>query len=337
MDWSRGYTASYYVSIVDPATWRDLETIEITGGSINRDYEDGLRESASFDCDNYSPGIEQWIRIYLYTQQEGSNDDHVALFTGLATSPSVEYSGVLESRSIECYSVLKPANDIYLLRGWYAPRGMTGGEVIRDLLSVIPAPVIIEEGSPILSNNIIADDEETRLSMVHKVLMAMSGWRMRIGGDGTVYIEKIPDQPSDFFDPLYNPVIETDIKITEDLFSCPNIFIALEDEITAIARDDSDGNLSVTNRGREVMVQESGCQLMDNETIEEYANRRLRELQQHNVSASYNRRFIPDIYPGDPVRLSYPEQGLDNIFYVESQSIELSYAARTSETVIARG
>ena len=41
MDWARGYTSEYYMTVVDPATWRDISRIEITGGSIRRE-TDGL-------------------------------------------------------------------------------------------------------------------------------------------------------------------------------------------------------------------------------------------------------------------------------------------------------
>ena len=51
MDWSKGYSATYYAKRVDPATWRDLETIKLTGGSIKRE-PSGLRESADIECVN---------------------------------------------------------------------------------------------------------------------------------------------------------------------------------------------------------------------------------------------------------------------------------------------
>ena len=36
MDWSKGFSAEYYMAIVDPSTWRDVERVEITGGSVTR-------------------------------------------------------------------------------------------------------------------------------------------------------------------------------------------------------------------------------------------------------------------------------------------------------------
>ena len=48
MDWSKGFSASYYMAIVDKRTWNDISRLEITGGNISR-YITGLRESADID------------------------------------------------------------------------------------------------------------------------------------------------------------------------------------------------------------------------------------------------------------------------------------------------
>ena len=331
MDWSKGYSATYYAKRVDPATWRDLETIKLTGGSIKRE-PSGLRESADIDCVNYDVGVERWIRIYLDTRQDG-DAGHEALFTGLATSPDTEKNGKLSSNSLACYSVLKPADDVYLLRGWYAPAGASGGAVIEDLLSVTPAPIIVAEGAPSLSTSIIAEDEETRLTMVEKVLDAI-GWRIRIDGDGTINVEPKPLEPVQTFDPLECDVIETELKISADWYSCPNVYLAINEDLTGIARDDSpDSPLSTVNRGREVWMVDSKCELAQNESIGEYARRKLDEAQRIQRTAEYDRRYMPGIVPGDLVRLHYPEQKLDGVFNVESQSIELGYGAKTSEQI----
>ena len=119
MDWGKGYSATYYLAQVDPVTWRDIARIEITGGSINRE-KTGLIESADIDCTGYDDG-ERWIRVYLDARQNGAAE-HVPLFTGLATSPEDEIDGTRVENALQCYSVLKPADDVLLLRGWYAPR-----------------------------------------------------------------------------------------------------------------------------------------------------------------------------------------------------------------------
>ncbi len=70
------------------------------------------------------------------------------------------------------------------------------------------------------------------------------------------------------------------------------------------------------------------------ETLEAYANRRLKELQRVSETISYQRRYCPDLYPTDVVFLSYPAQDLKGNYMISSQSITLGFNATTSEEVI---
>lgn len=337
MDWNKGYSASYYMTYVDPKTWADVSRIEISDGSINRT-SDGLRESASITCKQDFTNIETWVRVYMNTDQNGDRS-HTALFTGLATSPSLEFNGNIKSNNYECYSVLKPVDDITLLRGWYVAAGASGAEVIRDLLKDTPAPASIpekydSEKSQYIKNYIIAEDGESALSMIDKILSAID-WRLRLSGDGSISIEPTAQESSFHFDPLDFDIIEPSVKVTSDWFSVPNVFCAISDGLYAIARDeDPDSVLSIQNRGREVWATETSCDLSDGESIEAYADRRLKEEQQIMMTASYSRRYVPDIIPGDVVTLSYPKQSMDGLFYIDSQSIDLGYSARTNEEVM---
>ena len=162
MDWSNGYSARYYLQVVDPATWRDIERVDITKGMVKRELT-GKRESADIDCVDYDVGLEQWIRIYLDAEQDGAGV-HVPLFTGIASSPALEFNGNVSRVPLACYSVLKPCEDVSLPLGWYAPAGARGSDVIRRLLSVTPAPTVIADNAPALSQAIIAENKETHRS-----------------------------------------------------------------------------------------------------------------------------------------------------------------------------
>ena len=331
IDWSKGYSASYYAERVDPATWRDVEVIRITGGTVKRELT-GKRQSADIACVNYHIDVEQWIRVYMDVRQEGASA-HVPLFTGLATSPDDDINGTLTTNSLSCFSVLKPAEDVILPRGWYAPAGMSGGELIRQLLRVSPAPVQVAPDAPALSDTIIAEEGETNLSMVDRILDAVN-WTIRIDGDGTINVLPGSADPVIRFDPIENDMIETKIKVSADWYSCPNIYMAVSGDMTGIARDeDPESIFSVENRGREVWKRETGCALAANETVAEYALRKLKEAQHAKQKASYSRRFVPDVYPEDCISMRYHAQGLDGIYTVSSQSITLGYGARTSEQI----
>ena len=331
VDWSRGYSSVFYAKRVDPATWRDVETIELTGGTIKRE-STGKRQSADISCIRHNIEVEQWIRVYMDVQQGGASD-HVALFTGLATSPDDDINGTMTVNSLTCYSVLKPADDVILQRGWFASAGTNGAELVRRLLSVSPAPVVVSDGSPVLAETIVAEDGETLLSMADKVLSAIN-WRLRIEGNGVINVVPYEFDPIYVFDPVNNDMIEPKIKVSQDWYSCPNVYMAVAGDVTGIARDEDPESLfSIGNRGREVWKRETGCVLAANETVAEYALRKLKEAQRPAQKASYSRRYVPDIYPGDLVNMRYHAQGLEGMYTVSSQSITLGHGAKTSEQI----
>lgn len=332
MDWSKGFSAAYVMQEVDPATWRDTGVIQITGGTIKRELT-GKRESADVDCKGIEIGVERWVRIYLETQQDGASA-RTALFTGLATSPADEYEGNARSNTLSCYSVLKPCEDVALPLGWYAPQNANGAEVIRQLLSVTPAPVFVETDAPRLSDHIIAESNENHLTMIDKILTAID-WRIQIDGDGTIHVEPKPLEAVASFDPLENDMIETKIKVSGDLYSCPNVYRATSGDVTGIARDeDPDSPLSIQNRGREVWKSESGVSLASTESIAQYARRMLKQAQQVKRAASYTRRYMPNVRPSDLIRMGYPAQGLTGVYVVQSQTVALEYGAATDEQIM---
>ena len=331
MNWIKGFSAAYYMTIIDKDSWEDIERIEITSASVSISDSD-LVESADVGSINWTRG-EQWIRLWLDARQDGSNAEHVAMFTGIATSPTTSINGILKTNRLECYSVLKPADEVLLPRGWYAPRGGNGARIIKELLSVTPAPVVIDDGefSP-LSQNIIAENNESKLTMCTKVLKAING-RFRIEGDGTIHISPKADSIIASFDPLENDAVQTELEVSYDLYNCPNVFMAIKDDASETAKDeDIDSPVSIPNRGREVWMAEDSCNLNDGETLLQYAKRRLKEEQTVALSVSYNRRYNPTIKVGDYIRLHYPKQGVDGMFEIKSQSFELNYGATVSET-----
>lgn len=332
MDYSRGYTAAFYASFINPKTWKSTEGFEITDGSISNQ-DDELKQSASITVRSYDYTSDMWVRIYMTASQNGGTET-VPLFTGIATSPSENYTDGVFDITIQCYSVLKAVNDVMLPRGWYVLAGTNGVEKVQELLKVTPAPVEIEtvDSYPILSDTIIAQDNETYLSMVYAILGAIN-WRIQIREDGTIYLSSTPEIGKNNYSGMFssgaNDVLETSFSISRDWFECPNVFQAIYGDYMAIARDDDpNSELSTVSRGREIWMSED-ADLSEGESLGEYARKRLDEEQARSEKISYTRRYIPGIYQGDIVRINYPV--LQGDYYVESQSITLWSPVNVSE------
>lgn len=327
MDWAKGYKAIYYAMAVNPKTWYDTEQIPIISGSISRE-NTGLRSSAEFTSD--SDGFnERLIRIYIDAVQ-GGDIEHTAIFTGYAISPSIDINGTLKSQKYTCYSILKPADDILLDRGWYAPINTNAGNMIRDLLSVTKAPFEIEGDAKTLENYIVAESGETRLTMVDKILKAIN-YELVVNGNGEILIRPKKEKADAVFSAT-NDIVEPQFSITQDWYDVPNVLRVVMDDVSAIARDDSERSIySTVNRGREIWAEEASADIANGDTLAEYAKRRLKEAQMVGTEASYTRRFVPDIYVNDIVELRY--ESLNGKYRVKSQKINLSHNLTTSETV----
>ena len=170
MDWSKGFISGYYGTIVDKETWRDTERFRVAGGSVKR-VTGGMRNSADVDVGTYNIDGEKLIRVWLEATQNGTSS-RIALFTGYATSPTRDINGFVIQHTLECYSVLKPASDILLPRGWYAPVDMNVIRQIRDLLKVTHAPIEIQGDyeNITLKSAVVAEQNETNLTMAELLL-----------------------------------------------------------------------------------------------------------------------------------------------------------------------
>lgn len=336
MNWTKGISASYFMTLVDPETWLDSTSVKITGGSIKKTVS-GLRESATVHSVGFTIEKETWIRIYMIARQ-GGGSERVPLFTGLAAVPSRNQKGRILSTDLECYSVLSVLDDVLLPRGWYAPVKTNALMLLRELFrAVSKAPVKIDESDdpPKLEDSIVAEGGETYLTMIERVLLAIE-WRMVIMGDGTIRIRPVIEEEVITFDSINYDIIETasDISIERDSKSCPNVFRAVMNDSYAIAKDENDDSpFSIQNRGREIWYEEQNVILSEKETLSDYAIRRLKDLQSVTTTVSYERRFIPDVYPSDVIVLNYPAQNLTGRYMVSTQDIELNYGASITEEV----
>lgn len=343
MNFSKGYKSSFYMALVDPVSWGDYGRIDILSGSINRTDSD-LRQSANVTVTEYPYESDRLVRIFMDVDQNGTTD-RVALFTGLASAPSYSYQDGVPNVNIQCYSVLKPLQDIILRHGWYIDKNSDCLTELQDLLNVSGAPVTLynydENKLKKLEEYIVAEDNETNLSMAETLLDAMN-WVMWIDGDGTIVLA--PNQ-ADLgiksvitFSKDYD-IIQPSFTVNRDWFECPNCLRVTFNEFTAVAKDENDDSpLSIKNRGREIWEVEDNVDLLDNETLAEYAQKRLVKLQERFETVSYDRpytlsnsQYTAEVNVGNKIQIAYPQ--LSGDFIVTSQNITLGNAAVVNEEV----
>lgn len=327
MNWSEGFSARYSLRIVDKDSWQDTDEIPILSGSISRDIDSELVESATIETRKEIN--EEWVRIYLIAEQKGSSV-HVPLFTGLASSPQRDIKGLRDTYHIDCYSVLKPAADWMTPLGYFVPAGIQGTKAIEEMLKKTGVRLSYEIGAGILNSPIVAEAGETYLSMSNTVLKAI-GWQMFINGFGEVTLRPFDTNEKVNFSGMDFDSIEPELTDARDMFSAPNVLRVTADNKSLTIRDDNpESPLSTVSRGREIWAEES-IDLTSGQTLDTYAIDRLKELQKPSRELSYKRRFHPDVRPGDLIRIRYPGQKIDGVFKVQNQKIDLTHGARTEE------
>ena len=325
MNYTAGYTATFYATIMDG--WTEKNRLDLISGSITNTAE-GLRQSASLEVRDFDKNAEHWLRIYMDARQD-QNVTHTPIFTGVASAPKQQQEGPVETNELACYSVLEPA-DTQMTIGDYIPLGMNAGEAIKRLLQQTPAPVVIDDGIPALDNYIVAEDNETNITMTEKILQAI-GWQLIIEGDGTIRVRKTPTEAAAKFGPDYD-VIEQQISRTRDWFKIPNVLIATSGDAVAVAKDEDPASpLSIPSRGREITKTVREAKTGGNEGLAEYARRTLQEEQQIAEELEYTRRFVPALYVGDIIQMDY--DNLQGFYKITNQTINLTYNGQTSEKV----
>ena len=331
INYNNGISAIYYATRVDPKTWADAGEIPIISGTITKNAGSDLVVSADLSVKE-EIGAEEWVRVYLVAEQNGAKE-RVPIFTGIVSSPTRDINGTSETRKLDCYSVLKVSADILLPLGWFAPARTNGGELIKILLSDLPCPVELDEGSPYIISSFVAGDNDSKLSVAQAIAEAIN-WQIKVNGDGSVRICPKPLTISGTFDNVENDIIETDLSDNRDIFSVPNVLrVTLQGSAATARDDDPDSVYSTVNRGREIWLQES-AKLAAGESLGEYAMRRLKELQNPSRKLSYTRRFQPDVDVNDLVSIVYPRQNIGDVFRVKSQTITLSHGAKVKEESI---
>lgn len=330
MDWNQGYTSTWRLYSVDRSTWGDGDEIEgLVSASVTKDSESSLVEDASISIDGEP--INGYVRLVLEAKNtEGAARADIGTF--LVTSPKRSINGQLVSIDLECYSVLKPAEDKLLPPGWYFPEGGDPIAGASELLGgVLQCPVIHSE-SDIKTDEIkVAESNETILSMVN-YLLTDTDYFIDIDGKGRVTIKKKPEEITASFDTKENDVLMPDITDESDIFDIPNILRVSDSngKYQTIINDDENSSTSVGNLGWEKWSAEQ-LTLDADESLLSKGSERLEELSKSTRKISYTREFNPSIKVNDLALYLLPRQGIVGSFRIVSQSISVGAGATVNE------
>ena len=330
MDWNQGYTATFRLYSVNQSTWGDGDEIEnLVSASVTKDNESSLIEDASISIDGEP--IKGYVRLVLEAKNT-SGMAKVNLGTFLVTSPKRSINGLLTTIDLECYSVLKPADDKLLPPGWYFPEGGDPIAGASELLSnCLKCPVEPAESDIRTDQVKIAENNETALSMA-KYLLEDTDWFIYIDGRGCVSIKKKPDNIVKMFDAYENDVLMPNITDESDIFDIPNILRVTDSSgnYETIYNNDEQSDTSIEKLGWEKWSSEQ-LSLDYGETLLGKGGERMEELSKTTRKINYSREFDPDVKLNDVALYMLPKQRIVGTFRIISQSLSIENGIKVSE------
>ena len=238
----------------------------------------------------------------------------------------------LTTINLECYSVLKPAEDKELPPGWYFPEGgdpIAGAfELLADTLKcpVEPAESDIRTDEPK-----IAESNETALSMAQYLLKDTDHY-IAIDGRGRVSIKKKKDDIVSIFDTYENDILMPEITDESDIFEIPNILRVSDSSgnYETIYNDDVNSDTSIEKIGWEKWASEQ-VTLDYGETLLSKGAERMEEISKSVRKINYKREFDPNVKVNDVALYLLPQQGIIGTFRVISQSYEIGNGVTVNE------
>lgn len=331
MGWLNGYAAKWRVCAVDERTWADSSDVTgVRSVSVSRSCEADvplLEEGQMTATRDFASG---WCRIYMYA--DGMRE---AIAT-LLFEESRESEG---GETVECsgYSVLKPCDDMRMASFTlpYAPAGSDGAEWAGDILShCTPAPVEVD-CSFTLNDDYVFDPGHTCLEEVWGLLDA-GGCCIQVDGDGTIKVTELPTEPDLVLDSTTVSLVISKAEANVDYNGIPNRYYATDGTDTSVAvNDDPTSPVGYPQRGRWVDAYDSSPVLVNGETLEAYAERRLAEESEGVARAvEYRREYWPGVVPFSVVAGRLPDAGIDGDMRVMAQKLDCGKGIVVTESAV---
>lgn len=331
IDWHETYTTVWRLTKVDTDTWADGETIDnVESAKVTRTADGALLEAGSIEIttDDFEPG---YYRLSCTAIGSNGASERVDVCTMLYNGSAKTYNYDTALSTINGRSVLYPASVNLLLEGEYAPANVDGAAFVAEMLRrCVAAPIEVETAFT-LNENVVFEFGSSILEAAWLVLDAGS-CVMQIDGTGTIHIRPQPETPVLELGATNARLIAPAIKAEYDLSEVPNQYIAMDEFSMSVATNDNpDSPTSIQNRGYVQMELDDSPIPVDGETLERYAQRKLRELSTVRDSRTYTREYWPGVLPYDVVRGSLSSVGLSGDMRVITQSLTCKDGISVSE------
>lgn len=331
-DWSASMQQTFEYYVVDPGTWMDVRKINnIKSCTINRDAEVETLGSATIDTTE-SLG-ECYIRVYLVIIQNGVTEKH-PLGTFLVQTPQSSFDGKTHAVSVDAYTPLIELKENLPPLGYSIPKDENVMSMAYRLTrEYVRAPVVATTNDAALQYDFVAETSETWLKYI-SALIANADYKFELDELGRILFAPKQDiaslQPVWTYDDGNSSILYPEISLSRDLYGIPNVVEVIysngNDHYHATAvNDDPNSPTSTVSRGRRITTRDDNPDVIGYPTkdqINEYAERRLKELSSIECSISYMHAYCPTRL-GDCVRLNYKRSGFTDIkAKVISQSIK---------------
>jgi hypothetical protein len=344
IDWSGSMDQTFEYYTVDPITWKDRTLIRtIRACTITRDNDTPTLGSATIDVDE-SLG-ECYVRVYIVVTQNGFREKR-PLGTFLVQTPTSTFDGKTRSHSIDAYTPLIELKETMPPIGYSILKGANIMEYANRLVREnARAPVIAAKCSKNLFYDFVSDTSDTWLTFL---IDLVSNAKYSIDMDEMGRIMFAPHQETASLQPVWtytddnSSILSPEVTIDRDLYGIPNVIEVIYSSggiyrYAKVVNDDPNSPTSTVNRGREIAYRETDPDLIGDPTnnqIQEYAERRLKELSSLECTVTYTHGFCPTRV-GDCVRLNYTRAGLNNVkARIISQTIKCRLGCQVTEKAV---
>lgn len=315
IDWGASLTLSWRLVEIDPSMWEPGESVGgVVSASVTRDVGGALLESGNVSVEvplDYQP-TEFWGRLEVIAEQGGITE-RWPVATMLMSPGDMAVNRGRKLVPYDCSSVLKAAADTVLQTGYSVPAGGDGAKAAAEILAAaLPCPVYVH-GSFTLDDGLVVSRGTSRLEAA-QMLVDAAGWCIQVDTYGAVSVRDVPSEPSLVLDSSTESLLCTGVTVGGPSRNLPTVYIAVDGLQTARAEVAS---------ARPVEVYDDAPKRVNGETLQDYAERMLRELRKQTYSRSYRRAWVPGLTVFDVLDGNLPDAGLDERMHITSQRFSM--------------